>query len=309
MTRRLPWTKFSWDAWDTDPALALCSMDAQGFWMRLLCICAKADGQLLIDGRKPSAQMLAHLTRQRVEDVERWIAELGEKGVYSRTRGGVIYSRRMRDDLEKQERSRAFGKRGGNPALVNKGKSNGGVNPPDKLETETETEREEENPLDPPVGGDEGQSPSGEADQPAEPKTTRRKPKCAIPDGYPDAAAIARQRERVIEAGANVDVAYHAQRFRNWALSKDARYADWERTLDNWIDREAKEAPRLVSAPVAKPADPWPGRLRSWRDSRYWNASDWGPKPGAPGCLVPAHHMPCPDLFTAPDQPQRGAAA
>ena len=144
---RKRWDKFFWADWENDAALAMCSMAAQGFWMRLLCLCANSDGQLLIGGRKPSAETLAHYTRQTVADVEIWLDELGRHGVFSRTRGGVIFSRRMRDDREKHERNRENGSKGGNPALISEGKhigKSGSDNPPDNQPLKAEAEAEAE---------------------------------------------------------------------------------------------------------------------------------------------------------------------
>lgn len=51
---------------------------------------------------------------------------------------------------------------------------------------------------------------------------------------------------------------------------------------ESWLDAPA-------DTPAARPepeTDPWPKRLRGWAVNRYWH-SDWGPKPGAPGCVAP----------------------
>lgn len=39
---------------------------------------------------------------------------------------------------------------------------------------------------------------------------------------------------------------------------------------------------------------PWRRRMLDWTKNRYWNSTDWGPKPGSPGCLVPARWLPPP---------------
>ena len=53
-----PWSKFFWNDWENDPALKLCSLAAQGLWMRMLCICAKGEtrGWLLVSGRPLSVR-------------------------------------------------------------------------------------------------------------------------------------------------------------------------------------------------------------------------------------------------------------
>ena len=36
------------------------------------------------------------------------------------------------------------------------------------------------------------------------------------------------------------------------------------------------------------PSAPWPQRVAGFRKSQFWNVNHWGPKPGEPGCRVPA---------------------
>ena len=47
------WSKFYWSDWETDPALRLCSLAAQGLWMRMLCVAASHDpiGYVAVAGR------------------------------------------------------------------------------------------------------------------------------------------------------------------------------------------------------------------------------------------------------------------
>ena len=63
---KLRWGKFYWSDWADDPALALCSLAAQGLWMRLLCIAAQGTpyGHVNINGKPPSVIDLAKLMRQ-----------------------------------------------------------------------------------------------------------------------------------------------------------------------------------------------------------------------------------------------------
>lgn len=154
---------------------------------------------------------------------------------------------------------------------------------------------------------------SPQADQPAEP--TRRKPKRAIPDGFPTAEAIAEQQAKARSVGANLDVANQAERFRNWAISNDARYADWAATWRNWCDRAIKNAPKTAVAAVQSRAQPtsaddrqrrW---LREYRLNGHWPSDDAGPRPEHPACRISpallaefgfaptAANDPKPDLF------------
>lgn len=40
MSSQLRWAKFFWADWAGDNCLSLCTLAAQGLWMRLLCIAA-----------------------------------------------------------------------------------------------------------------------------------------------------------------------------------------------------------------------------------------------------------------------------
>lgn len=50
---------------------------------------------------------------------------------------------------------------------------------------------------------------------------------------------------------------------------------------ERWLD-----SPQLPPSLPVEAADPWPSRVKRFRMSGYWD-SDWGPKPGKPGCLAP----------------------
>lgn len=92
-----PWDKFFWNDWENDPALRLCSLAAQGLWMRMLCVAAKAEpkGYLLVAGRPLSPADLASLVGKSVPEVEALLNELASVGVFSLDRKHRIYNRRM----------------------------------------------------------------------------------------------------------------------------------------------------------------------------------------------------------------------
>lgn len=159
-----------------------------------------------------------------------------------------------------------------------------------------------------------------EKKDPPTPQGGRRKPKRSIPDGFPKQALIDEQQAKARSAGANVDIANQAERFRNWSIGKDARYADWPATWRNWCDRAIRDAPKTAVASLAQrqaqvqPDDArWRSRLREYRQNRFWPTDDAGPRPGAPGCRVPpallaefgftpsAANDPKPDLFARGD--------
>lgn len=116
-----PWDKFYWNDWENDPALKLCSLAAQGLWMRCLCLCAKSEpkGYLLVAGRSLTPAELGILVGVSERETEMLLAELSLKGVFSRDRQGRIYSRRMLRDEQKSAVARQNGRLGGNPSLSN----------------------------------------------------------------------------------------------------------------------------------------------------------------------------------------------
>ncbi|MER8846026.1 hypothetical protein [Mesorhizobium australicum] len=117
------WSKFYWSDWETDPAVRLCSMAAQGLWMRMLCIAAAHDpiGYVAVAGRGLDETSLARLTGCQESEVSSLLGELDRNGVFSRDRHGRIYSRRMVKDAKKSAIARKNGKNGGNPTLSNRG--------------------------------------------------------------------------------------------------------------------------------------------------------------------------------------------
>lgn len=97
---KLRWGKFYWSDWSDDPALASCSLAAQGLWMRLLCIAAQGSpyGHVTINGKPPTLQQLGRLMRARWDYVGRLIAELERNGVADRDASGALVSRRLEHD-------------------------------------------------------------------------------------------------------------------------------------------------------------------------------------------------------------------
>lgn len=130
-----PSTKWFWNDWDNDRALALCSFAAQGLWMRMLSIAAREGGYLTVNGKPCSLDDISVLVGHPVDEMAPLIAELESRGVFSRTRDGTIYSRRIVRDEKNRKFFQKKGKEGGNPALLANGsdktKKSGPLNPPD----------------------------------------------------------------------------------------------------------------------------------------------------------------------------------
>jgi hypothetical protein len=112
--------------WQRDSALRSCSLAARGLWIEMLCLMhdSKPYGHLKIGERNITTELLAMMVGSHVETVEKCLQELELSGVFSRTREGVIYSRRLVKDFKIHEVRTKAGRKGGNPKLV---KLNDGV--------------------------------------------------------------------------------------------------------------------------------------------------------------------------------------
>src|SRR5690349_10503316 len=114
------WSKFYWSDWESDPALRLCSLAAQGLWMRMLCVAASHDpvGFVAVAGKGLDETALARLTGCSESEIASLLGELAAHGVFSRDRHGRIYSRRMLRDTRKSSDAKKNGKLGGNQPYV-----------------------------------------------------------------------------------------------------------------------------------------------------------------------------------------------
>lgn len=103
-----PWLKFYPRDWRGDQALRFCSMAARGLWMEMLCIMHEASpyGHLVVGAKPLEVDVLARMSGAGTLEVQAWLVELQTAGVYSRTRNGVIFSRRMIADHKRAEKGR-----------------------------------------------------------------------------------------------------------------------------------------------------------------------------------------------------------
>lgn len=85
-----------------------------------------------------------------------------------------------------------------------------------------------------------------------------------IPEGFPDAAALAEAREAVRVAGVTLDVERQAVRFRHHAKQKARRLADWREGFRGWIENAAADAPKAKPAPTPVSVPAWPGPSDLW---------------------------------------------
>ena len=83
--------------WRGDANLRLCSLAARGLWIEMCGIMHESDprGYLMNGGRKMGVEDLASIAGRPLEEVAGALSELESRSVFSRTKTGVIYSRRI----------------------------------------------------------------------------------------------------------------------------------------------------------------------------------------------------------------------
>lgn len=127
MTKRKKkdWFKFQPQAWRGDDALQLCSLEAQGLWINMICIMHNEDdyGHLVLNGRPVSDAQLARLTGTDESTIQRLKSELETADVFSTSNKGVIYSRRMVRDEKISKKMAKNGKIGASVTNSNKKKN------------------------------------------------------------------------------------------------------------------------------------------------------------------------------------------
>lgn len=94
-------------------------MAARGLWIEMISLMHQANpyGHLLVSGLSPTDTQLAALVGCPSEQITPLVGELEAAGVFSRTRSGVIYSRKMTRMQKKAATARNNGRKGGNPSL------------------------------------------------------------------------------------------------------------------------------------------------------------------------------------------------
>lgn len=121
-----PYIRFFGVDWRSDPRLRLCSAAARGVWIDMLTLMMEATpfGHLMVNGEPATEAQLAALTCTPARVIRKATDELERNGVFSRAEGGVIFSRRMVRDAERQVKAKEDGRRGGNPKLLAGGQVN-----------------------------------------------------------------------------------------------------------------------------------------------------------------------------------------
>lgn len=121
---RAPAFQFYASDWLTDPALRMCSLQARGLWIELLCIMYLAPevGVLMIGNQVLDEESVCNLIATSKKVVRKSFAELQKFDVIKRDEQNRFYSKRMKEDEALRLMRREVGKMGGNPKLKNQKK-------------------------------------------------------------------------------------------------------------------------------------------------------------------------------------------
>lgn len=160
MPRDYPYIQFYPSDWRADQALRVCSLEARGLWIEMLCIMHEASpyGHLLVNGSAATDTQLAALAGTTPARIAELKGELKAAGVFSVTGQGVIYSRRMTQDYKKRRTASKNGKKGGNPNIRNKRGFSGLLNPKDNPPVKPKTRGQRPYKPPNPLSGEEGKS-------------------------------------------------------------------------------------------------------------------------------------------------------
>jgi hypothetical protein len=264
-----PWLKVVPTDWRSDPKLRMCGLAARGLWIEMISIMHEATpyGHLLVSGLAPTDTQLAVLVGASSDQIPALCGELETAGVFSRTREGVIYSRRMTRVAKKSAIARKNGKNGGNPTLRKQRE-----NPPSDNQTATDH-------LKP------------------------QKPE-AIFQTASQLGASAKVYDRLIEAASSrgqchQNLAMGIQPImdllaKGYDLDGDIlpvirekaapERRTWSYFVTIIVQRQA-ERQAVPEKPKAAPVD-WAKRVAAFYDDGIWPIG-WGPRPGDPGCEAP----------------------
>lgn len=266
-----PWLKFYPTDWRSDPKLRMCGLAARGLWIEMISIMHEATpyGHLLVSGLAPTNAQLAVLVGASPEMIPALCGELESAGVFSRTKDGVIFSRRMTRTAKKSAIAKKNGKNGGNPNLL-KQKGNSA--------SDNQNTTDPVKPQKP-----EARSQIVASQHRADDLIDRLAEAAGIKGNLPQGLAFPGEILGLIQAGFDLD----ADILPAIRARPNPRARTWGYFVPQIRDAaDRRSAAASVPAPERKVVD-WSARLTAFTDQGIWPHS-WGPKPGEPGCGAPA---------------------
>lgn len=216
----LPWSKFFWSDYASDPALKLCSFAAQGLWMRMLCIAAEHDppGYVAVNGNPLDNSGIARMTGGSINEVESLVAEMERNGVFTRDRRGWIYSRRQINESKRRDKLSQWGKMGGNPILRKQTDNSAGDKPNDKPEDKAASK--------PHIPEARVQSK----------KTPSESKKIAMPKGWnPEPFGDDSDSAKIVGEWTPVELKRQIESFKAHHISHGSKFVNWQKAWSTWV--------------------------------------------------------------------------
>lgn len=281
----------------------MCSLAAQGLWMRMLCICAEAEpaGYLFVSGKPVSPEGLASLVGKTVEEVKKCLDDLESNLVFSRDRNGNIFNRRMIQQEKKRKTNQKNGSAGGKASVRKQRGIFQSLGSGTEQETERHTERQDEQPPErPPEPHGRGQKPEAKERKEEEGHLSSEE----LQDlGWRciDAFEMDRKqfmghfsqiRDIVAVSGATPDQIVEICRSLKARPNFKPGGNPFPYLAKSAADELAKlrtaaaEAGPAFATPQAENDFRWRTRLTSYRDRKIWSGM-WGAKPEEPDCEAP----------------------
>jgi hypothetical protein len=284
--------------WQSDERLGMCTLAARGLWMEMLALMHKANpyGHLLVNGMQPSDEQIAALARAPTDQARTLIQELEQAGVFSRTRNGTIYSRRMTKD----EKRRKDGKKTANEGTLPTSRRGKQVSEKstEKLPPPGVDDRVVEQPPSYPEARGQSLEDLSSLRSDRESARSRASPARDLADFRQELSDLDPVRlDALIKLRRKKNgqlTAYAARLFKRDAQASGLSLPDavdtcisrnWITVRPDWLQKGQGRL-QVVSQPAPPDDEAWAKRMDYFLRHREWHG-DWGPRPGQPGCKVP----------------------
>jgi hypothetical protein len=224
--------------WLRDTALRSCSIGARGLWMDMICYMHEGNpyGYLKVGDKVILSDNLARMVGQTLPEVEGWLSELSQAGVYDLIDGAIVSRRMVKDENLRNIRALG-GKLGGNPALKVKDKVN--------LKVEKEVKQKST-----PSSSSSSSSSNIFIDEEKTKKKVETK-ETQLPDDY-----TPNDKHYQLAKELNININQELLKFSDYHKSKGSKFKSWDYALNTWLRNAADFKRPSVSTPV------FDGRLR-----------------------------------------------
>ena len=211
--------------WLHDAALRMVSVGARGLWIDMICLMHQGSdyGYLKVNGKVILPPNLARMCGATLLEVEGWISELKNAGVFSMDDENCIFSRRMIRDEEIRKARADGGFKGGNPNLMKDRKVNGKDNLQDNLQPTPS-------------------SSSSSSSSVSIVATSKRKQKTSLPDEI-----IPTDEHRDFAGIHGLSLSVEMEKFRLHHEERLTKSGNWNSSFSKWLHNavafKAKNAP------------------------------------------------------------------